>query len=44
MDTANFNFNYLWTFNAFGLPDSVLKKIYHDNAINIFKKAQENAA
>lgn len=44
VDTANFNFNYHWALNGFGLPDSVLKNIYHDNAINIFKKAQENAA
>ncbi len=44
VDTANFNFNYHWTLNGFGLPDSVLKNVYHDNAINIFKKAQENAA
>jgi hypothetical protein len=43
VETANFNFNYHWTLNAFGLPDNVLKKIYHDNALNIFKKAQENA-
>jgi uncharacterized protein len=44
VDTANFNFNYHWTLNAFGLPDDVLKKVYHDNAVNIFKKAKENAA
>ena len=44
VDTANFNFNYHWTLNAFGLPDNVLKNIYHDNAVNVFKKAQENAA
>ncbi|HET9180257.1 MAG TPA: amidohydrolase family protein [Terriglobia bacterium] len=44
VDTANFNFNYHWTLNAFGLPDNVLKNIYHDNAINILKKAQDNAA
>ena len=44
VETANFNFNYHWTLNGFGLPDDVLKKIYHDNAVNIFKKAQENAA
>lgn len=44
VDTANFNFNYHWTLNAFGLPDNLLKNIYHDNAVNIFKKAQENAA
>jgi len=44
VETANFNFNYHWTLNGFGLPDDVLNKIYHDNAVNIFKKAQENAA
>ena len=44
VDTANFNFNYHWTLNAFDLPDNMLKKIYHDNAVNIFKKARENAA
>jgi uncharacterized protein len=43
VETANFNFNYHWTLNAFGLPDDVLKKIYRDNALNIFKKAHENA-
>lgn len=44
VETANFNFNYHWTLNGFGLPDHVLKNVYHDNAVNIFKKAQENAA
>jgi len=44
VETANFNFNYHWTLNGFGLPDPVLKNIYHDNAVNIFRKAQENAA
>jgi len=44
VETANFNFNYHWPLNGFGLPDEVLKNIYHDNAVNIFKKAQENAA
>jgi hypothetical protein len=44
VESANFNFNYHWTLNAFGLPDNVLRNVYHDNAINIFKKAQENAA
>ncbi|MGH9434739.1 MAG: amidohydrolase family protein [Terriglobia bacterium] len=44
VDTANFNFNYHWTLNGFDLPNDLLKNIYHDNAVNIFKKAQENAA
>jgi uncharacterized protein len=44
VETANFNFNYHWALNGFGLPDSVLKNIYHDNAINILKKAQKNVA
>jgi predicted TIM-barrel fold metal-dependent hydrolase len=40
----NFNFNYHWPLNGFGLPDDVLKKIYHDNAMSIFNSAQSNAA
>jgi uncharacterized protein len=44
VESANFNFNYHWTLNGFGLPDDVLKNVYHDNAVNIFKKAQENAS
>jgi hypothetical protein len=40
----NFNFDYHWPLNGFGLPDDVLKKIYHDNAVSIFNKAQSNAA
>ncbi len=39
----NMNFNYHWTLNGFGLPDNVLKNLYHDNAINIFNKARQNA-
>lgn len=38
------NFNYHWTMNGFGLPDKILQNLYHDNALNIFKKAQMNAA
>ena len=38
------NFNYHWTLNGFGLPDNVLKNIYHDNALTIFNKAEKNAA
>jgi len=33
-----------WPLNGFALQDHVLKKIYHDNAINAFQKAQSNAA
>lgn len=43
VESANFNFNYHWALNGFGLPDQVLKKIYHDNALTIFDKAQKNA-
>lgn len=44
VETANFNFNYHWTLNGFGLPDDVLKKIYHDNMVNIMARAQQNRA
>ena len=27
-----------------GVPDDVLKKVYRDNALNVFNKAQNNAA
>jgi predicted TIM-barrel fold metal-dependent hydrolase len=40
----NFNFDYHWPLNGFGLPNDVLKKIYHDNAVSLFTKAQSNAA
>lgn len=43
VESANFNFNYHWTLNGFGLPDQVLKNIYHDNALAVFDKAQKNA-
>jgi predicted TIM-barrel fold metal-dependent hydrolase len=39
---ANANFNYHWTLNGFGLSDDVLKKIYHDNAMQIYARAQQN--
>lgn len=39
--SANFNFNYHWTLNGFGLPDDVLKKIYYDNMANIMSRAQQ---
>lgn len=40
--SANFNFNYHWALNGFGLPDDVLKKIYYDNMANIMERAQQN--
>ncbi len=40
----NFNFDYHWPLNGFGLADDVLKKVYHDNALSVFQKAQDNAA
>jgi uncharacterized protein len=43
VDTANFNFNYHWTLNGFGLPDDVLKKVYHDNMTRIMARAQSRA-
>jgi len=30
-------FGYHWALNGFGLPDDVLKKVYHDNAARILK-------
>lgn len=42
--SANFNFNYHWALNGFGLPDDLLKKIYYDNMANIMARAQQNRA
>ncbi len=39
-----FNYNYHWPLNGFGLPDSVLKSLYHDNAMRAFEEARKNAA
>ena len=36
----NFNFDYHWPLNGFGLPDLVLKKVYHDNALRAFQQAR----
>jgi predicted TIM-barrel fold metal-dependent hydrolase len=36
----NFNFNYHWPLYGLGLPDSVLKKVYRDNALRAFRQAQ----
>lgn len=40
----NFNFDYHWPLNGFGLPDSILKKVYSDNARRAFQRAKGNAA
>lgn len=40
--TANFNFNYHWALNGFGLPDDLLRKLYYDNMANIMARAQQN--
>ena len=39
----NFNFDYHWALNGFGLPDSILKKVYADNARRVFQRAKANA-
>lgn len=39
-----FNYNYHWPLYGIGLPDSVLKKVYHDNAARAFQEARKNAA
>ena len=31
-------FNYHWAMNGFGLPDSVLKKVYRENALKLLRK------
>jgi predicted TIM-barrel fold metal-dependent hydrolase len=38
-----FNYNYHWPLNGFGLPDDVLKNVYHDNAMKAFEEARKNA-
>ena len=39
----NFNFDYHWALNGFGLPDPILKKVYSDNARRVFQRARANA-
>jgi len=34
---------YHWPFYGFGLPDDVLKKLYRDNAVAVFRRARSNA-
>jgi hypothetical protein len=40
----NFNFDYHWPLNGFGLPDALLKKVYSDNARRAFQRARNSAA
>lgn len=35
---------YYWPLHGLGVPDDVLKKVYHNNALDAFNKAQNNAA
>ncbi len=35
---------YHWPLSGLDLPDDVLKKLYHDNAVAVFRNAQRNAA
>jgi hypothetical protein len=35
---------YHWALYGAGLPDDVLKKLYRDNAVAVFKRAKSNAA
>jgi uncharacterized protein len=36
-------FNYHWPLYGFDLPDAVLKKVYADNAREVFRQARRNA-
>ena len=40
----NFNFDYHWPLYGLGLPDAVLRKVYRDNAGNVFQRARNGAA
>jgi predicted TIM-barrel fold metal-dependent hydrolase len=31
-------FGYHWALNGFGLPESILKKVYRDNALKVFRR------
>jgi len=39
---APHNFNYHWPMYGMALPDDVLKKLYHETALNAFQQAQSN--
>ncbi len=38
-----FNFDYHWPLHGFGLPDEILKKVYHDTALKAFQQARGNS-
>ncbi len=38
-----FNFNYHWPMHGFGLPDDVLKKVYRETALSVFRQARNTA-
>src|SRR5690242_3838897 len=40
----HFQFGYHWYLNGFNLPDTLLKKIYRDNALAAFDRARQNMA
>jgi predicted TIM-barrel fold metal-dependent hydrolase len=36
-------FGYHWSMNGFGLPDSILKQVYRENALKIFRSRKATA-
>lgn len=36
--------DYMWPLYGLGIPDAVLKKIYHENALRIFERARNGVA
>ena len=36
-------FGYHWSMNGFGLPDSILRQVYRENALKIFRSRKEMA-
>ncbi|HYK90566.1 MAG TPA: hypothetical protein VE398_17465 [Acidobacteriota bacterium] len=39
-----FNFDYHWPMHGIGLPDTVLRKVYGENARHVFQRARALAA
>jgi uncharacterized protein len=37
-------FDYHWSLNGFGLPDSTLERVYHDNAAKILALRSQGTA
>jgi hypothetical protein len=35
-------YHYHWSMNGFGLPDSVLKRVYRDNALKILNSRKQS--